>query len=172
MLVPSFGSSHDFPMEIRDAKPEDALAGCEVLRRSITELCAADHHDDPVILARWLGNKTPEAFLSWLAQPENSVLVAVDDGDVVAVGSVTDQGKINLNYVSPDARFRGVSRALLRALEARAVERGSLQCSLVSTETARRFYHANGYVETGVPERPFGTPSGYPMVKRSLSRNS
>lgn len=156
-------------MEIRDARPEDALAGCQVLRRSITELCIADHNNDPVLLARWLGNKTPEAFLSWLTQPENSLLVAVDDGNVVAVGSVTDQGRINLNYVSPDIRFRGVSRALLGALEARAMERGAVQCSLVSTETARRFYRANSYVETGPPVHGSGTPS-YPMVKRPLLR--
>jgi GNAT superfamily N-acetyltransferase len=63
--------------------------------------------------------------MSWLKQPDNSLLVAVETGRVLAVGSVTDAGKINLNYVSPDARFRGVSRALLGALETRAVERGN-----------------------------------------------
>jgi GNAT superfamily N-acetyltransferase len=56
-----------------------------------------------------------------------------------AVGSVPDAGHIALNYVSPDARFRGVSRALLGALEARAMERGSARCTLNSTETARAF---------------------------------
>lgn len=152
-------------MEVREAKPEDALAGCQVLRRSITELCIADHHNDPAILARWLSNKTPEAFISWITQPGSSLFVAVEDGIIVAVGSVTDQGKITLNYVSPDARFRGVSRTLLRALEARALERGNLQCNLTSTETARRFYRANGYVEIGAPVGNFGTSSGYPMAK-------
>ena len=70
----------------------------------------------PGNLDQWLENKTPEVFLSWFNQPDNSVLVAVNDGRVLAVGSVTDAGSINLNYVSPDARFRGVSRALLGAL--------------------------------------------------------
>jgi quinol monooxygenase YgiN len=46
--------------EIRAARPEDAPAACDVLRRSITELCGADHHDDPEILRRWL-----KARLSW-----------------------------------------------------------------------------------------------------------
>ncbi len=152
-------------MQIRDAKPDDALAGSDVLRRSIVELCAADHGNDPTILARWLSNKTPEAFVSWLAQPGNSVLVVVESGNVLAVGSVTDAGKITLNYVSPDARFRGVTRALLRALETRAAERGNERCVLISTETARRFYHANGYAETGPPVGEFGTVAGYPMEK-------
>jgi GNAT superfamily N-acetyltransferase len=152
-------------MEIRDARPEDAQAGSQLLRRSIVELCVADHRNDPAVLARWLSNKTPEAFVSWLVQPGNSVLVAVEDGNLLAVGSVTDAGKITLNYVSPDARFRGVTRALLRALEMRAAERGNERCVLTSTETARCFYHASGYVESGPPVGEFGTMAGYPMEK-------
>jgi hypothetical protein len=62
-------------MEIRDAVPEDAPAAREVLRRSISELCHADHHDDPVILGRWLANKTTEIVASWIVQRGNSVLV-------------------------------------------------------------------------------------------------
>jgi GNAT superfamily N-acetyltransferase len=153
-------------MEIRDAVPADAAAAWEVLRRSITELCVADHGDDPVILQRWLANKTPESIASWIAQTVSSMLVAVEDGKILAVGAVTDAGEITLNYVSPEARFRGVSRALLRALESRAVKRGSARCTLLSTETARRFYHDAGYAEEGPPQGKFGTSSGYPMSKR------
>src|SRR5947207_11940427 len=83
-------------MEIRDAVPADAPAACEVLRRSIIELCAADHHNEPVILERWLANKTPEIVDSWIRQPGNSVLVAVEGDAVLAVGSVTVQGEITL----------------------------------------------------------------------------
>src|SRR5580704_17458920 len=104
-------------MKIPDAIPEDALAACQVMRRSIAELCAADHKGDPAILQRWLSNKTPEIFKSWI-RPDNSLLVAVEDDGILAVGAVTDAGEITLNYVSPDARFRGVSGALLDALEA------------------------------------------------------
>jgi hypothetical protein len=77
--------------------------GCLVLRRSITELCIADHRN-PAILSRWLGNKTPENFVSWMTRPDNSLLVAFENGDILAVGSVADTGKVTLNYVSPDAR--------------------------------------------------------------------
>ena len=129
------------------------------------ELCAADHRNDPAILTRWLANKTPEIVASWITQPCTSVLVAAEGDDILGVGSVTDAGRITLNYVSPDARFRGVSRALLNGLEARAAERGNTQCTLSSTETARRFYLAAGYVETGSPEGDFGTLAGYPMRK-------
>ena len=98
------------------------------------ELCVADHEHDPTILTRWLSNKTPEIVASWIASPNGSVLVAVERGTILAVGSVTNAGEVTLNYVSPDARFRGVSRALLRALEARAIERGNARCTLTSTE--------------------------------------
>jgi hypothetical protein len=111
-------------MHIRDAVPEDAPSACEVIRRSISELCSTDHHNDPVILGRWLANKTPEIVVSWIRKPGNSVLVAVESGTMLAVGSVTDAGEITLNYASPDARFRGVSHTLLVTLEKRAQERG------------------------------------------------
>jgi GNAT superfamily N-acetyltransferase len=152
-------------MEIRDAVAEDAPAACQVLRRSISELCIPDHRNDPAILMRWLSNKTPEIVASWIADPKASVLVAVERGTILAVGSVTDAGEITLNYVSPDARFRGVSRALLGALEARAIQRGNLRCALTSTETARRFYNANGYIEDGPVAGKFGTCASYPMSK-------
>jgi GNAT superfamily N-acetyltransferase len=154
-------------MEIRNALEEDATDACRVIRRSITELCTSDHRNDPAILTSWLSNKTAETFASWIRQPSNSVLVAVDAGIILGVGSVTDAGEINLNYVSPDARFRGVSRKLLRALEAKAMERGNVRCTLTSTLTARRFYRDRGYVEDEVPTENFGT-SGCPMWK-SLS---
>jgi GNAT superfamily N-acetyltransferase len=126
-------------MEIRDAVAEDAPAACQVLRRSISELCTADHRNDPTIFMRWLSNKTPEIVASWIADPKASVLVAVDRNMILAVGSVAHTGEITLNYVSPDARFRGISRALLGALEARAIQRGNLRCVLTSTETRVAF---------------------------------
>lgn len=153
-------------MEIRDAVVEDASAACEVMRRSITELCVADHGNEPEFLRRWLANKRPDIVAAWIKEPKNSVLVAVEGGAILAVGSVTDKGEILLNYVSPEVRFRGVSRALLRALEARAVERGNTRCRLFSTATAFHFYRAAGYRETGPVQVRFGMSSCYPMAKR------
>ncbi len=160
-------------MNVRDATPEDGSAGCEVMRRSIAELCVADHRNDPAILGRWLSNKTPEIFRSWIS-PDNSLLVAVETDAILAVetdailavGCVTGDGEITLNYVSPEARFCGVSTALLASLEKRAIERGNEVCRLESTETARRFYLARGYSEEGPASGKFGATSGYPMSKR------
>ncbi len=150
---------------IRDATPEDAVAACHVLRESISRLCVADHRNDPAILNAWLANKTPEMVAAWATQKGNSLLLAVEGGAVLAVGSVTDAGEITLNYVAPAARFRGVSRALLRALEVRAIERGNSRCTLTSTETAHRLYLSAGYVDDGAPTGKFSTRAGYPMSK-------
>lgn len=152
-------------MAVRDAKLEDAVAACETVRRSISELCSADHGGDPEIVARWLANKTPENLPAWIARPDASLLVAVENGAILAVGMVRDAGELLMNYVSPDARFRGVSRALLRALEARGRERGAAIAMIESTETARGFYRSNGYVETGAATGKFGMRSGYCMSK-------
>ncbi|HKS85422.1 MAG TPA: GNAT family N-acetyltransferase [Pseudolabrys sp.] len=151
-------------MEIRDATNEDAEAACQVVRQSITDLCTADHQGDAAVLDLWLRNKTPETFKIWIAHQANSVLVAIQEGVIVGVAAVNDGGEITLNYVSPNARFRGVSRALLRAVEDRARQRGNLRCTLTSTETARRFYLANGYVEHRSSTGKFSV-SGYPMSK-------
>jgi GNAT superfamily N-acetyltransferase len=153
-------------VNIRDAAPADAAAACEVLRASISELCVADHHNDPEILKRWLASKTPENLAAWIADSEASMLLAVEDDVVLAVGAVRNDGEITLNYVSPAARFRGASSALLAALEARARERGNTHCKLLSTETAHRFYLNRGYVKRGEPQHKFGTSSSYPMSKQ------
>jgi GNAT superfamily N-acetyltransferase len=152
-------------MEVREARADDAGEACAVLRRSIVELCAADHRHDSTLLAAWLANKTPETVAAWMRRPDASYLVAVDQGAIAAVGAVTDAGEILLNYVMPDARFRGASSALLAALERRAAERGAGGCTLTSTATARAFYLARGYAETGPPVGKFGMDSGFPMAK-------
>lgn len=159
-------------MHIRDAAVEDAPDACQVLRRSIVELCTADHGDDPGIRALWLSNKTPENVARWIARPDNSVLVAVEGDSILAVGSVTDAGAIDLNYVSPDARFRGISRAMIAALEARAAARGNTRCTLISTETARSFCRARGYLEDGPPDHKFGASGGYRMSRGLASHET
>ena len=153
-------------MQIRRARMADAEAICAVHRRSIVELCVADHGDDPAILAAWLASKTPENVRRWIERPDNNVLVAAEGEAMLAVGCVRDSGEVLVNYVSPDARFRGVSKAMLGALERIAHERGATRCRLVSTETARLFYRSAGYVEDGAPQESFGGKPSYPMAKR------
>jgi GNAT superfamily N-acetyltransferase len=134
-------------MRIRDAFPSDAEAMSQVLVASITELCAEDHRGRPEALAEWTANKTPESIRGWFDRPENRLLVAEEDGAILAVGGFSSEGEITLNYVAPSARFRGVSRAMLAAIEDAMRARGIAEARLDSTKTARRFYLAAGWQE-------------------------
>ena len=156
-------------MLIRKAREEDAEAASVVLRRSITELCRDDYRGDAPTLAAWLANKTPENVRVWIGEPNSHVLVADDGGAILGVAAIQSTGRISLNYVSPDARFRGVSKALMRALEAKAVELGLSTCTLESTETAHRFYLSMGYSDAGPSIPGFGVGICYPMTMARAS---
>ena len=111
-----------------------------------------------------LANKTAHNMRRWIKR--SHIFVATEDSAIIGVGAINDSGDITLNYVSPDARFRGVSKALIARLEARAVELGLSQVSLESTATARRFYLAAGYEAAGPPGPSFFDGSVcYPMEK-------
>jgi hypothetical protein len=60
---------------------------------------------------------------------------------------------------------------MLGALETRAIAHGNDRCTLLSTETAFRFYRSAGYVQDGPPQGKFGTSSSYPMSKRLKETN-
>jgi N-acetylglutamate synthase-like GNAT family acetyltransferase len=153
-------------MYIRSAETQDAAAACTVLRRSIAELCHADHGGDGVLLGKWLSNKTIENVTRWIAQ--SHFLVAEEAGTLLGVAAMNETGKITLNYVLPEARFCGISKALVQQLEAQARALGLRECVLETTQTARRFYESLGYtkVEETYPLALTGLPAT--VLKKSL----
>ena len=72
---------------------------------------------------------------------------------------------MSLNYVDPAARFRGVSKALLAALESELRAAGVVDAKLTSTTTARVFYQAAGWREEATLVDCMGG-KGYPMRKQ------
>lgn len=130
---------------IRPATPEDADAACEIVRRSIVELCAEDHLGDPMELEGWLANKTPANFTTWFRQLGLYGFIAEHDGTMTGVGLLAGSGEIMLLYVAPEARFQGVSKALLVAMEEQLRKLRKDFCSLTTTQTAKRFYLDRGY---------------------------
>jgi GNAT superfamily N-acetyltransferase len=135
-----------------------------VLIASITELCAADHGNDPAKLAAWTRNKSVEGVAAMLANPEMLIFVAERGGSVLAVGAVTRSGEIALNYIDPAARFAGISKAMLSRLEAELVNLGFSEGRLEATATARRFYENAGWIADG-PQARGRMVNGYPMRK-------
>jgi len=149
-------------IRVRPATRDDAQPMSDLLVASITALCVADHQNRPDAVSRWLANKTPEGVLRWFDTPENSVFVAERDATLAAVGAFNTRRQIILNYVSPEHRFAGVSTALLAAMEEAL---GPGETKLSSTQTARRFYRARGWEETGAVDHWAGM-TAYPMHKR------
>lgn len=152
-------------VRVRAAVSGDAEQAAMLLRRSITELCTADHQHDAATLARWLANKTPEHLDRWIADPENCVIVAEEAGALLGVGLLHRSGEIRLCYMAPEAKGRGVGRVVLQALEERATEWGIGRLALNSTIGARGFYEHMGFRSGGRATPGFGLTQCHPYVK-------
>ncbi|HUG10607.1 MAG TPA: GNAT family N-acetyltransferase [Opitutaceae bacterium] len=151
---------------VRPATDADAEAAVEVLRRSITELCIADHQNDGPTLGRWLRNKTPENFRVWRAAPDNCLLVAEIAGVICGVGAIRQNGSLDLCYVHPAYQRRGIGRVLVLAMESQAREWGVQNVRLISTGTARSFYENRGYVFVPEESGPgYGVLNDYRYTK-------
>ena len=150
---------------IRKAEPADVEAMSRVLIGSITELCLEDHKGNAEAIASWTANKTPESVARWVADPQLTMLVAEHGGEIAAVGALTTPDEIGLNYVAPSHRFMGISRAMLKSMEAAMRDRGVEIGRLNSSATARQFYRSAGWSDVDGPLSG-RLVAGYPMEKR------
>jgi GNAT superfamily N-acetyltransferase len=150
---------------VRKAESRDAEAAAEVLRRSITELCTHDHHGDAGTLAKWLANKTPQDFLSWLANEDHFCVVAEARNRIVGVGLLHRSGEVRLCYLAPGAQGRGLGKAIHVALEEKARAWGLRRLHLESTASARPFYERVGYRSAGAAKPGFGISHCHPYEK-------
>lgn len=151
-------------IEIHLATAREAGAACEVLRRCILECCVEDHRNDPAVLAKWLGNKTPETIESWFAWPAHYPLVATVGDAVAGVAMLSRPGKIALLHVDPGRRLSGIGSALLQELERKARKSGVATLRVSSTFSARGFYESHGYDMQSTTNAAFGTALA--MAKR------
>src|SRR6478736_7384040 len=133
----------------RPATVDDAAQAIDAVRRSISVLCEPDHHNDPAILDRWLANKKPETFATWLSNPDNFCVVEEVDGRVQGVGLLNRRGELLLFYVAPGFERRGLGRSIHAALLLQASRWGLTELHLESTSVARRFYESLGYQSSG-----------------------
>jgi hypothetical protein len=106
---------------VRETAAGDADAVIEVVRTSITQLCAADHRHDPETLATWLANKTPEIFSRGFRIPTTSASslwsasgCPVSDSFIAAARSACSSWR---GYAAPghrQAKPRGIRSARIR----------------------------------------------------------
>jgi len=154
------------PIAIRRATRHDASQACEVLVRSIREICAKDYGHDTALLDRWCANKTVENVTSWIENPAYYFIVAQDaTAKIVGVGLLQKHdGEIMLCYILPEVLHQGAGRRILADLEQHASLLGHTQVRLDSTITARHFYLRNGYTSHGEPSYHRGV-KGFPLRK-------
>lgn len=150
---------------VRQALVDDATAACDVLRRSIRELCVTDHQNDEEALGAWLENKTTDNVRAWILSSDNYAVVAVRDADICGFALLTRDGTLRLCYRVPEVRRLGVGKAMLSALEAEASRWGLRSVQLESTSGAKSFYERNGYASTGEPVLVKAAQRAYPMQK-------
>jgi GNAT superfamily N-acetyltransferase len=150
---------------IHAARIEDAALYADLLRRSITDLCIADHQNDPAKLEPWLANKTADQVRDWIARDDLVIRVAILNAAPAGFGLAARSGDIRLMYTAPEARFQGVSTALLAHMESDLHALEIATATLTSTGTAHTFYKSRGWFDRGAPEIDNGM-TGFPMAKR------
>jgi len=151
---------------VRCAEQRDADAVTDLVRRSIIDLCVADHHNDHETLTAWLANKTPQNFLKWFSNPDNFFIVAESNVSLLGVGTLQRRGEILLFYVAPGAQRQGIGAKIHAALEEKAAQWGLASLHLDSTAVASRFYEALGYRPTGPSVSRFGVLRCFPYAKQ------
>lgn len=138
---------------------------CDLLVRSITELCVKDHANDAAHLAAWTENKTPAGLSAWFDNPDFQMLVRKQADKIVAVGGFGKGGHIDILYVDPEARSAGHSSALLTEIENQLAQQGVATARLTSTKTALAFYQKHGWQQEG-DEVPCHSVTGLPLFKQ------
>ena len=161
------GPTTERSLQIRPAVESDAQAICDVLIRSVYEVCGKDYNNDPEILALWCSNKTPHNVRAWINDFDSFMCVVKGgDGRILGVGQYNRKDtSVNLCYLAPEALGKGLGSGLLREMEAEARRLGHAEVHLVSSITARSFYTRHGYASDGEPVY-YGKVLGYPMRKR------
>ncbi len=130
---------------ITRAKPEHAIQACDILIRSIQQVCMPYYNFDTEIEKEWLSNKTPENVKQWVTSPNNIGLVAIDTNkNVVGFILATRSGHILLNYIEPQLRGQGIGHALYCEIEQALIRHGVKTITADSTLGAQSFYESQG----------------------------
>ena len=135
-------------IEICTATPSDAGIISRIAERSIRVGCAAEHRNDPAIVAAWLRNNTLAHIRPWLADPRLRLTLARLQGRPAGVAMASASGRIAFCYVQPESLRRGVGQALVRDIEAWLRGRGVARMRLNSTRSSQAFYRHLGFEQS------------------------
>lgn len=115
-----------------------------------------------------------EMLLQYLKEPHSTILTCTNDTDnitgCVYLKEQHEQLYLGMLTVSPELQAKGIGKALLKASEIKAIEKGCK--SIVMTVITKRnelidWYKRQGYVETG-DKQPFPASERFGKPKMEL----
>lgn len=125
-------------MTIRPCTPADLDTLLTLFYDAVHAACAADY--TPAQLSAW-APKTPDTA-HWAEKlRQETFLAAEEDGTLLGFGAIQD-AYLDLLYVRPDCRGRGIGSALCGFLEHLCIGR---RITVHASRTARPFFEAQGY---------------------------
>jgi ribosomal protein S18 acetylase RimI-like enzyme len=141
------------PIEIRVARVDDTPAMEDVFRSA----SLSNAGDRAALLEH------PEALqlAEELAASGRALVATSTDGTIVGFASTrpTGSGVAELDdlFVDPEWMRRGVARALMQSIGARAPDEGVIRVEVTANEHALDFYRAVGFVIDGRADTEFGS---------------
>ncbi len=133
---------------VRRAFQDDADNILALHMASIKELCSADYSQEQI--DAWTANRLAAGYKWAMSEGGESMFVALAEDRIVGFASFRAD-EVCAVYVSPDHAGRGVGRVLLKTVEQQMKSNGITIGRLSSTLTAKGFYEANGWLNTGGP---------------------
>lgn len=145
-------------MEIRRFTDADATQVSEMIARSLRVSCVKDYGEGPI--ESLIQRMQPKDMRYRAAHTH--FFVAEENGRIVGCGAIgpyrdskTESCLFNV-FVDPAFQRRGVGMAIVEALEADALAKGSERIEVHASITGKPFYHALGYTASLKHQQPDG----------------
>jgi len=128
---------------VRAYRTTDAHTTFQIFHRAITVTASADYTAEQI--TAWAQTERWDIAAWDLSMRRRKSYVAVIGEQVVGFSDISDDGYIDMLYVSPDVARRGVARELLTFLEHQARSHGAKRLTANVSITARKFFEALGF---------------------------
>lgn len=137
-------------LSVRTYEPDDAEPTWESYFHAVRDTGSKDYSPEQV--AAWAPAEAD--LVEWHERRAAAhTFVAVLDSRVVGFSDVTDDGLLDMLFVHSDAAGRGVARALVEAVVAKARELGLSELHTHASRTARPAFERFGFEVTRANEQ-------------------
>ncbi|NLS19295.1 GNAT family N-acetyltransferase [Rhizobium sp. P40RR-XXII] len=127
---------------VKPYEPGDAQATIDIFLRAIREVASADY--SPAQIAAWAKVEDAEVWAQHRAS--RPTWLAMDGSLPIGFTDLKSDGCLDMMFVSPDYRGKGVASLLLATVERAAREQGVQRIFTEASLTARPFFEHKGFV--------------------------